>query len=225
MKKFWYKENGQALAEYGMILSMIAIVAVFSLIILSSKILEKYNTFGDSLSYEESTDTSYVVNEENGVTISSTLGRLVGFYTGSEKNIKITTTMNGYILKEIYQDVFKGKNLTKVVFEPGINLKRIHARAFQNNELTSIVLPDSLERIDLYAFRDNNLTEIVIPPNVNTIEQLAFYGNNITKVTIGNNVSNIGTNVFSNNTENFKAAYAEGGAGTYVYVDENWLKQ
>ncbi len=225
MKKFWHKESGQALVEYGIIISLVAIVLVISLVHLSSKLTEKYNTLGNSISYEQSENTSYRITTSDGISILSTLGRIYGSYTGSEKNITISKNIDGNNLKEIYQDVFKGKNLTTVIFESGINLNRIHARAFQNNKLSSIVLPDSLERIDLYAFRNNNLTEITIPPNVNTIEQLAFYDNNITKVTIGNKVTTIGTDIFSNNTEKFKTAYTEGGAGTYVYVDGNWVKQ
>ncbi len=40
-----------------------------------------------------------------------------------------------------YQDVFKYKALTSVVIEEGIT--RIHARAFKDNELTEIILPNA----------------------------------------------------------------------------------
>jgi len=121
--------------------------------------------------------------------------------------------------------VFKGKSLTQVIFDAGSGLVRIHARAFQNNDLSTISLPNGLQRIDLWAFKDNNLTEITLPSSVNIIEQKAFDGNDIQRITIGANVTSIGTSVFSNNNEGFKAAYATGGAGTYVYVSGNWVKQ
>lgn len=225
MKQYFSKEDGQSFVEYGLIISLIAIVSVFSLGILSGALADKYDVFAEVLTTEQMEDGSYLITTEDGVYIVSALGRLQGPFTGDEKDIKIPSSMSGFALKEIYQDVFKGKSLTQVVFDTGGGLVRIHARAFQNNELSKIALPEGLQRIDLWAFRDNNLTEITLPTTVKTIEQRAFDGNNIQRITIGANVTSIGTNVFSNNNEGFKAAYAKGGAGTYVFVSGNWVKQ
>lgn len=81
---------------------------------------------------------------------------------------------------------------------------RIHARAFQNNELTAISLPNSLTRIDYGAFSGNpKLNSVTIGANVTTIEGNAFNG--------GDSLKNL---YFS----------SEGGAGTYVYVNGVWVK-
>ncbi len=225
MKNYFSKEEGQGLVEYGLIISLVAIVSVSSLGILSGGLADKYDAFTNVLGTEELADGSYLITTEDGVYILSADGRMKGPYTGKEKDIRIPGSMNGFALKEIYQDVFKGKNLTEVIFDAGSGLIRIHARAFQDNELKSIVLPEGLQRIDLWAFKDNNLTEITLPSSVKTLEQKAFDGNNITKITIGANVGSIGEKVFSNNTEGFKKAYEAGGAGTYVYVKDSWVKQ
>ena len=225
MRKFFRREDGQGMVEYSLIIALISIVAVASLGLLAGSINDKYGLFSEALSVEQMEDGSYLITTEDGVYILSALGRLQGPYTGSETDIRIPNSLNGFSMKEIYQDVFKGKGLTEVLFDAGSGIVRIHARAFQNNELNQIALPNGLQRIDLWAFRDNNLTEITLPPSLNTIEQRAFDGNNIQRITIGANVTSIGTNVFSNNNEGFKSAYAAGGAGTYVYIDGTWKKQ
>lgn len=147
-------------------------------------------------------------------------------YLGTDKTLIIPTTLDGITIKGIYQDFFKNQGLTAVDFENNCELVRIHARAFQNNSLSSIDLPDSLTRIDLNAFENNQLTEIKLPNNLTTIEQNAFAGNNITKITIGNDVV-LGDKVFGNNND-FREVYSQagGGAGTYLYVEgEGWKKQ
>jgi Flp pilus assembly pilin Flp len=225
MKKYFTKEDGQGLVEYALIIGLISIVSVASLGLLSSGLGDKYDAFANVLEIEQLEDGSYLITTEDGVYIKDKLGRMTGPYSGEETDIRIPTSLNGFALKEIYQDVFKGKSLTQVIFDAGSGLVRIHARAFQNNELSSVALPEGLQRIDLWAFKDNNLTEITLPTSVNTIEQKAFDGNDIKRITIGENVSSIGTNAFSNNTEGFKAAYTSGGAGTYVYLNGDWVKQ
>jgi Flp pilus assembly pilin Flp len=227
MKKYFAKEDGQGIVEYGLIISLVAIVSIASLGIFASGVMDKYDVFAEALSIEQMDDGSYVITTEDGVYIVSTLGRLQGPYTGDEKDIKIPNSLNGYALKEIYQKVFMGKGLTDVVFDTGSGLIQIHAQAFRDNELSKISLPDGLQRIDASAFRDNNLTEITLPASVKRIEWNAFDGNEINKITIGANVTYIGTQAFKNNSAKFNAAYnaANGGAGTYVYVNGNWVKQ
>lgn len=121
-------------------------------------------------------------------------------YTGSHKDIIIPNMINGVRVDMIQQEAFKDKGLTSVVIEEGVT--RIHARAFQGNDLTEIILPGSIKNIDHRAFLDND----------------------IKKITIGAGVT-LETNVFSNNYDSFKSAYAAGGAGTYIYTNGQWIKQ
>lgn len=179
----------------------------------------KYNS--DDGTFLESSASFSIITTSDGVTVSSSYGRLTGSYAGSATEIMIPKTLNGYDVQYIWQDVFNGKGLTAVAFEEDIDVERIHARAFMNNSLTEIDFPDGLKRIDLLSFDSNNLTEVVLPSSLEVIEMRAFNNNDITTITIGAGVT-MGENAFGDNT--FRDAYSFGGAGTYALVGGVWTK-
>ena len=149
-------------------------------------------------------DTSYVLTGDSITLGSGYYQTAITGYSGSETNIVIPDNINGTTINTIYQDAFKQKGLTQISFSGESTLTRIHARAFQNNALTSISLPNSLTRIDFGAFSGNpNLNSVSIGANVTTIEGNAFNGG-----------------------DSFKNLYfsAEGGAGTYLFIDGVWVK-
>ena len=76
----------------------------------------------------------------------------------------------------------------------------IGAFAFENDALTSVVIPNSVTAIGSYAFRRNALTSVVIPNSVNTIGSYAFYRNALTSVVIPNSVNTIGSYAFLHNS-------------------------
>lgn len=151
-------------------------------------------------------------------------GFLTGSYTGSSKNIVLPKSIGDELITQIHQDVFRGKGLISVSFANNSEINRIHARAFQNNDLTTVVLPNSLTRIDTRAFYDNPILTVEIPNNVTTIENKAF--NNLTEIKVGSNLTNI-SNGAINGSNTFREAYLSesGGAGTYIWDEENWVKQ
>ena len=59
--------------------------------------------------------------------------------------------------------------------------------AFSSNNLTSVVIPDSVTTIGEDAFQSNNLTSVVIQDSVTTIGDYAFQYNNLSSVYIGAN--------------------------------------
>ncbi len=174
-------------------------------------------------------NSSYVVTLSDGLKFrdKDDLGRLEGPYSGTAKDILIPISIDGIDIKEIYQDAFANKGLIAVNFDENSKIVQIHARAFQDNNLKSIDLPDSLTKIDLRSFKDNQLTEIKLPPNLQRIQQKAFEGNPLTKIEISGNISadNIGVDAFGDQTEQFKTAYTEGGAGTYILNGDTWVRQ
>lgn len=123
-------------------------------------------------------------------------------YTGTATEIVISKTLNNLNIARIYQDAFKGKNLTSVTFATDSEIVQIHARAFKDNSLTEISLPSSITRLDQEAFSGNKITKVTIGANV-TIEGKVFLGNDL-----------------------FKSVYDAGGksAGTYIYKDGAWSK-
>jgi prepilin-type N-terminal cleavage/methylation domain-containing protein len=128
-------------------------------------------------------------------------GYLKGSYTGSVTDIVMPLTLNGVNITHVYQDVFNGKGLTSVYFDPATLVNQIHARAFNNNNLTEVTIPNTVTRLDYAAFNNNP----------------------ITKITIGSNVA-FETNVFRNNNV-FRDIYMAQGAGTYLYKSGTWVKQ
>lgn len=150
------------------------------------------------------TSDEVIIESQSGM--KGVLGFKTKSYSGSAKDIIIPNILEGITVNGIWQDLFKGKGLTSVTFENNSTITHIHTRAFQNNNLTEIVLPNSLKNLD----------------------GSAFLGNSITKITIGSNVI-MEKNVFQDN-DDFKTVYEKtdgsGGAGTYVYTaGQGWKKQ
>ena len=58
--------------------------------------------------------------------------------------------------------------------------------SFENKNLTSVVIPDSVAAIGDYAFYSNQLTSIKIPDSVTIIGDSAFYNNQLTSVEFSN---------------------------------------
>ena len=79
---------------------------------------------------------------------------------------------------------FQNKNLTSVIIPNTVTT--IEESAFSNNQLTSVIIPDSVITIGRSAFLGNQLASIVIPNNVTTIEMAAFAGNQLTSVEFSN---------------------------------------
>ena len=93
-------------------------------------------------------------------------------------------------------------NLVIPAVRNGLPVTAIGDNAFSNlsnggNQLTSVVIPDSVTHIGETAFAGNNLTNVVIPNSVITIDFGAFVNNNLTSLTIGSSVTHIGAAAFS----------------------------
>ncbi len=88
----------------------------------------------------------------------------------------------------------------------GTLVEHIGDNAFENNDLTSVTIPDSVTSIGYYAFNNNDLTSVTIGADVDIDSATTTMGSNT----------------------GFKSVYdAEGkSAGTYDYTDDDgWVKQ
>jgi len=81
----------------------------------------------------------------------------------------------------------------------GLPVTAIGTWAFLGNQLTSLIIPDSVVSIGAMAFAGNQLTSLTLGSGVNYIETLAFADNNLTSVTIPDGVRIIGYAAFRNN--------------------------
>lgn len=128
-------------------------------------------------------------------------GYIKGSYTGSTLDLVMPLTLSNVSITHVYQDVFNGKGLTSLYFDPASVITEIHARAFNNNSLTEVTIPNTVTKLDYAAFNNNPITKITIGPNV-TFE----------------------TNVFRNSNA-FRDTYLAQGAGTYLFISGTWVKQ
>jgi hypothetical protein len=81
----------------------------------------------------------------------------------------------------------------------GMRVTTIGSRAFDNNQLTDVSIPNSVTRIEWGAFMDNLLTDVTIPEGVTSIRSNAFSNNQLTEISLPNSVTDIGMYAFSNN--------------------------
>ena len=99
--------------------------------------------------------------------------------------------------KHLYDN--EGNELTNVLISDSVT--SIGDYAFSGcSSLTSITIPDSVTSIGSYAFQDcSSLTSITIPDSVTNIGSSAFYNcNNLTNITISEGVTDIWRNTFYN---------------------------
>ena len=100
-----------------------------------------------------------------------------------------------YLGKNVYK--YKGhiSEDGKVVLKTGT--KSIAGSAFYEQEnLTEIIIPDSVVNIGKSAFLGCGLTKVLIPSSVTSIGEYAFLGCSLTDVTIPESVTNIGGYAF-----------------------------
>ncbi|MCL1911904.1 MAG: leucine-rich repeat domain-containing protein, partial [Leptospirales bacterium] len=91
-------------------------------------------------------------------------------YTGTAKDVVIPSTLHGLRVTIIGSEAFYENNLTSVVIPNTVT--DIEKSAFYGNKLTEISLPVSLKEIGQGAFRHNKIRTLVIPDGVTLISSL-----------------------------------------------------
>ncbi len=80
-----------------------------------------------------------------------------------------------------------------------INILVIGGDAFEDKQLTSVIIPSSVEEIGYWAFEDNQLKTITLNEGIKTIGHYAFCNNILDSLTIPSSVVSIGRHAFRNN--------------------------
>ena len=126
-----------------------------------------------------------------------TYAEVIG-YEGTAKRVRIADTYENVPVKGVYEKAFyKNEDITSVIIPDSVTT--IGKYAFQwCSSLTSVVIGDSVTTIGEYAFAScDSLTSIEIPDSVTRIGASVFaYCYDLMSVKISNNVTTIGDSAF-----------------------------
>ena len=150
---------------------------------------------------------------------------MVVAYAGSATRIKIADEYEGLPVKEIYSNAFEEANITSVIIPDSVS--SIGYCAFRwCFDLTSVIIPDSVTSIGNAAFQCCGLTSVIIPDSVTSIGDTAFHAcSDLTSVTLGDSVTSIGYLAFdgchsSIYTEYEYGRYLKSGGNPYAVLIE-----
>ncbi len=136
-------------------------------------------------------DYNYTIKDDGTVKITG--------YKGTDAQITIPETINGYIVTEIANSAFRSNTVvTDVVIPDTVNLVDVGAFAYCTN-LVSVQLPDTLDKIcDNTFMYCENLTTVNIPNNCESIGYRAFaYCKALEAVVIPDGCLTIGESAFA----------------------------
>jgi len=138
-------------------------------------------------------DLSYIGSNafrQNLITTVNLSNNLVTIYGGAFQYNNISSINFPNSLKVIQGAAFYGNNITGTLDLSNTSLTDLGSLCtteglynigpFQDNNITSVVLPNTLKLIGDGVFNQNFITQVNIPSNVETIGRFAFYGNAIT---------------------------------------------
>ena len=122
-------------------------------------------------------------------------------YTGVGGSVIIQSSViyngNTYTVNSIYADAFENKNLTSVIIPSSVT--SIGSDAFRDNQLTNIMIPNSVISIGSSAFRDNLLTNVTIPNSVTSMGLSTFRSNLLTSFSMSTSMNTIPGYTFAYN--------------------------
>ncbi|MCC5912166.1 MAG: leucine-rich repeat domain-containing protein [Clostridiaceae bacterium] len=105
---------------------------------------------------------------------------------------KINSTIKGY----------SGNPPSKLVIPFNISgtlVTKIADYSFYNQNLSEVIIPNSITEIGNFAFASNNLTKLTIPENVISLGISSFSNNSLSELSILSQYININSYSFSNN--------------------------
>jgi len=118
-------------------------------------------------------------------------------YKGKRKNVVIPSKIDGLPVVAIAYSAFSNYHLIDSWLSNPF--ATFDTPAFDSNQLTNVVIPDSVTTIGKAAFANNQLTNVIIPDSVTTIDERAFANNQLTNIVIPDSVTTIGERAFANN--------------------------
>ena len=118
-------------------------------------------------------------------------------YKGTRKNVRIPSQIQNLPVVGIGNGAFSDEQLTNVVIPNSI--RYIGHEAFLRNKLTDLVIPDGVVNIGELAFAYNQLTSVSFPKSVTYIGYEAFRDNLLTDIKLPENLGWIVGRIFEAN--------------------------
>ena len=122
---------------------------------------------------------------------------ITGCADSCPSDLVIPEVIDGYVVTSIGLGAFYRNQLTSVMMPDSVT--NIGNHAFDDNQLTTVTIPNSVTSIGEGAFALNHLTSVTIPDSVTSIGRIAFTDNQLTTVIVPNSVTSIKDGVFANN--------------------------
>lgn len=150
--------------------------------------------------------TLYAQWELSCFAFNSSTGTITDYYdylgndssnTACPRTVTIPSSLGGVTVKKIGASAFEEKNITSVTIPNTVT--NIGSSAFYKNKITSITIPSSVGKIDSYAFANNSISSLSLTEGITTINSSAFRNNKITKVVMPSTLTYIGSYAFRSN--------------------------
>jgi len=118
-------------------------------------------------------------------------------YIGDKLDVNIPPKIGKLPVTHIGDNAFNDKQLTSAIIPNSV--MSIGQYAFYCNQLTSVTIPNSVTEIGSGAFSENKLTSVTIPEGIEIIQNSAFANNMLTSISLPNTLTTIGEFAFDNN--------------------------
>ncbi|MEP5617510.1 MAG: leucine-rich repeat protein, partial [Flavobacteriaceae bacterium] len=150
-------------------------------------------SFSVSCPFITANGITYLITSTNPNTVSA----IDNINTGAVTIPGTVDYFGSYTVTSIGDNAFEENQLTSITIPDGVT--SIGDNAFRGNQLTSVTIPDGVTTIEDGVFNNNQLTSVTIPDGVTSIGDRAFFRNELTSVTIPDGVTSIGDNAFEEN--------------------------
>ena len=176
-------------------------------------------------SVTEIRNSAFSSNQLTSVTIPDSVTS-IGYGAFSYNQLTSITIGNG--VKTIPPGAFANNQLTSITIPDNVTniggeeITAGYTGAFANNQLTNLIIGNGVTRIGEKAFANNPLISVTIPDSVASFDKNIFAGaRNLTQISIGANVNFTGTERLPFNFEIYYVGNNRQ-AGIYSFSNNNW---
>ena len=158
---------------------------------------EAENTSLGNTKQESSTEKSNSISEglEFELSEDNSSYVVIGIGTCTDKDLNIPSEYNGKPVTAIGESAFENENINTVTIPDSVLTIDDHA-FFLCFYIESVTIGNSVTTIGEYAFGSCKLKELIIPDSVTTIKENAFSSSELESLILGKNVKYIGNKAF-----------------------------